>query len=81
MQIDIADAVLDEMPKACANPEGVESSCGGSLDLISWPSWPSDSAKDDKEAKGCVSLQVLSVGSGGFGLKMREWCLVETWRW
>ena len=80
MQIEIAEAVLEEMSKACAIP--IKASSSGfesSLGFISRPSSPSASAKEDKAAKGWMNLLILSVGSergelgsGGWGLKMSE---------
>lgn len=82
MQIDIAEAVLEDMWKACAIPGKSSSDLASSwcrLGFISWPSSPSASAKDDKVAEGWVRLQVFSLGveiddmgRGGLGLKTSE---------
>lgn len=65
MQIDIAEAVLDDMLKALAMP-------GSSLSDLAVSSTcpPSASAKDDKAAKGCVNPLVLSLRSGLNGLEI-----------
>lgn len=90
MQIEIAEAVAEEMWKAFAIPGNSSSVFAPScwcLGLISCPPSPSASAKEDKAAKGCVIFELFclssrrgDLGRGWFGLKMRV-SFLGKWVW
>lgn len=74
MQIDIADAVLDDIWNACAIPGDETSTLASWLDFVipASPSSPPASAKDARPAKGNLSLDVLSLRIGSDD---------DMWRW